>query len=286
MHFRIVAGLSPLVLGLLAGCSTPEPLQVVMPVVQAESEAQVAAGCRMVGILRDAEGGGGHSFEQNRATVEARLRHEAGRIGGNDISVVREVHGDNDEGILSFPSGASGLTVPNAGCSNCVALTAQVLQCKGRSAPPVMAALPAPASPPQSMAVHVASNILEACGIDDAPSKSPLFAFDSAAISSRDQRLLDQVATCFETGPLAGRSLTLTGRADPRGTEEYNLNLGNRRATGVRHYLENHGIDADRLNATSRGALDATGTDEDGWAQDRRVDVDLVKPPESVASMP
>jgi outer membrane protein OmpA-like peptidoglycan-associated protein len=279
MHFRIVAGLCPLVLALVAGCTTAEPEVTV--VAQAGS-VQVAAGCRVIGTIRDAEGGGGRSFEQNRATVEARLRYEAGRIGGNDISVIREVHGDNDEGVLSFPSGVPGVPVPNAGCSNCVALTAQVLQCEGRSAPPVMAAQPAPVSPPQSMAVHVASDILEACGID-APSKSPLFAFDSAAISSRDQRLLDEVATCFETGPLAGRSLTLTGRADPRGTEEYNLNLGNRRANGVQRYLEQHGIDADRLNATSRGALDATGTDEDGWTQDRRVDVDLVK---GVASNP
>jgi peptidoglycan-associated lipoprotein len=139
-----------------------------------------------------------------------------------------------------------------------------------------MAALPV--SPPPSMVVHVAPDILEACGIHDAPSgKSAFFAFDSSTLSSGDQHLLDEVATCFETGPLAQRSITLTGRADPRGTEEYNRSLGDRRATGVQRYLEHHGMAAANLSESSRGALDATGIDEDGWTRDRRVDVDLVK---------
>jgi outer membrane protein OmpA-like peptidoglycan-associated protein len=282
-HSRIVTGLCPLVLALVAGCNTAEPQPPVTPVAHAGSGVQVAAGCRVIGTIRDAEGGGMNSFDQNRATVETRLRYEAGRIGGNDISVIREVRGDNDQGILSFPSGVPGATVPNAGCTNCVALTAQVLQCDGRSAPPVMAAVSA--SPPPPMVVRVAPDILEACGID-ASGKSPFFAFDSSALSARDQRLLDEVATCFETGPLAGRSLTLTGRADPRGTEEYNLSLGDRRATGVQRYLEHHGMAAANLSESSRGALDATGIDEDGWTQDRRVDVDLVKVPVPVASIP
>jgi len=274
MHFRIVAGLCPLVLALVAGCNTAEPQPAVTPAAVAGSGVQLAAGCRMIGTIHDAEGGGMHSFAENRTTVETRLRYEAGRLGGNDISVIREVRGDNDQGILSFPSGVPGQTVPNAGCSNCVALTAEVLQCEGRS-PPVMAALPV--APPPSMVVHVALDILEACGIDVAGGKSAFFAFDSAALSSGDQHLLNEVATCFETGPLARRSITLTGRADPRGTEEYNRNLGDRRATGVQRYLENRGMAAANLSESSRGALDATGTDEDGWTQDRRVDVDLVK---------
>ena len=153
-------------------------------------------------------------------------------------------------------------------------------------APPVVVAAPAPAPIPSTV-VHVAPDILTACGIQDAPSgKSPLFAFDSAALSSDDERLLGEVATCLGTGPLSGRTLKLIGRADPRGTEEYNASLGDRRASRVQRYLEHHGMVAANIRETSRGALDATGNDENGWMLDRRVDVDLVKDPVPVASTP
>jgi len=151
-------------------------------------------------------------------------------------------------------------------------------------APVVVAPAPAPVP---STVIHVAPDILTACGIQDVPSgKSPLFAFDSAALSADDQRLLGEVATCLGTGPLAGRTLKLTGRADPRGTQAYNERLGDRRATRVQGYLEHHGMSAANLSETSRGALDATGNDENSWMLDRRVDVDLVKRPVPVASIP
>jgi outer membrane protein OmpA-like peptidoglycan-associated protein len=151
-------------------------------------------------------------------------------------------------------------------------------------APPAVIVEPAPAPPPPVTMIHVALDILEACGIHDAPSgKSPLFAFDSSTLSSDDQRLLGEVATCLSTGPLAGRTLALTGRADPRGSEAYNQSLGDRRASSVGDYLTQHGMIAANVNETSRGALDATGTDETGWMLDRRVDVDLKK--ETIASL-
>jgi peptidoglycan-associated lipoprotein len=87
--------------------------------------------------------------------------------------------------------------------------------------------------------------------------------------------VLDQLATCMTTGKLKGKSVSLIGRADPRGTEEYNLGLGSRRAASVGQYLERLGVGAPQLAVTTRGALDATGTDESTWKQDRRVDVQL-----------
>jgi peptidoglycan-associated lipoprotein len=142
--------------------------------------------------------------------------------------------------------------------------------------PAVVAAPSAPAAPPPATAVRVSADILTACRIDDSPTgEAPLFAFDSAALSRDDQRLLGEVARCLTRGPLAGRALTLVGRADPRGTEAYNARLGDLRATGVESYLERHGVAAAKLRETSRGALDATGHDESGWRMDRRVDVDL-----------
>lgn len=80
-------------------------------------------------------------------------------------------------------------------------------------------------------------------------------------------------------GPLRDRSVRLVGRADPRGTDEYNLALGTRRAQAVRTYLQRLGVSAARLNPTTRGDLDAVGDDERGWQRDRRVDLQLVQGP-------
>ena len=87
--------------------------------------------------------------------------------------------------------------------------------------------------------------------------------------------MLEQLATCMTTGPLKGKNVRLIGRADPRGTEQYNLALGSRRASSVNDYLQHLGVAPAQLSQTTRGALDATGTDEGGWANDRRVDLDL-----------
>jgi peptidoglycan-associated lipoprotein len=71
--------------------------------------------------------------------------------------------------------------------------------------------------------------------------------------------------------------MLLTGHTDPRGEVEYNLALGHRRAGSVAAYVEGHGVARAHLATTSHGELDATGTDEAGWARDRKVDVSLVE---------
>ena len=96
-----------------------------------------------------------------------------------------------------------------------------------------------------------------------------------ATSGTPDRDVLAQIATCVTTGPLAGRSLTLVGRADPRGTVGYNMALGARRAHSAGAYLEQLGVGSSRVMETSRGELDATGTDERTWQIDRRVDVML-----------
>lgn len=105
----------------------------------------------------------------------------------------------------------------------------------------------------------------------------PKFAFDEALITRPDAVVLDKVAVCLTTGPLASRHVRLTGRADPRGTEEYNMSLGAKRAHAVAAYLEHHKVPGADLDETSRGALDSSGSDEQTWAKDRRVDIALVK---------
>jgi peptidoglycan-associated lipoprotein len=120
--------------------------------------------------------------------------------------------------------------------------------------------------------INIDPEILRACGIDQADA---YFAFDSANIRPQDHRILGKLAECFTTGALKGREMRLVGHADPRGEAEYNMVLGGRRADSVKSFIVQKGMDGAKLSTTSRGEMDATGTDEAGWSSDRRVDVVL-----------
>jgi peptidoglycan-associated lipoprotein len=98
------------------------------------------------------------------------------------------------------------------------------------------------------------------------------FDFNEYALSTEATSSIDKNAECIkQTG--GTRGVTLTGRTDPRGTEEYNLALSDHRAQSVKERMVRTGVDGGRLKTVARGELDATGTDETGWAKDRRVDV-------------
>lgn len=127
-------------------------------------------------------------------------------------------------------------------------------------------------SSPTASSIHIDDAILKACGIE-APKAH--FGFDSAHVLPEDAEPLEKVAKCFSSGPLKGRTLKLIGHADPRGESEYNFVLGNTRAEAVGGFISSKGLDKAQIASTSRGELDATGTDEDGWARDRRVDLML-----------
>jgi peptidoglycan-associated lipoprotein len=118
--------------------------------------------------------------------------------------------------------------------------------------------------------VNIAEDIRRACGVSDAEAH---FAFDSARVSSGDHPILDKLVRCFSSGPLAQRHMRLVGHADPRGGEEYNLVLGGSRADGVKGFLVDRGLSVEQVASSSRGEMDARGTDEGSWAEDRRVDI-------------
>lgn len=142
-------------------------------------------------------------------------------------------------------------------------------------APTVTAALVTPAKP-ASPTVNVSDEIAAACAIRfNDVSRAPKFDFDRSDVGQEDSDVLGQVAKCLMSGPLAGRSIALIGRADPRGTSEYNMDLGAQRASNVSNFLVGLGLDRTKLSSTSRGELDATGSDEAGWQRDRRVDIVL-----------
>jgi peptidoglycan-associated lipoprotein len=131
-----------------------------------------------------------------------------------------------------------------------------------------------------TVGLSVSGEIARACGITaraDGKAAAPSFDFDSAALAPEDRALLAQVAKCLTEGALRGRSVTFIGRTDPRGEPEYNMTLGGSRADTVNRYMVDLGVGRERLSTTSRGEMDATGTSEQGWAQDRRVDIELVK---------
>jgi peptidoglycan-associated lipoprotein len=136
--------------------------------------------------------------------------------------------------------------------------------------PPVLSSAPPQRKSDQD--ISVSQNIRDLCKIDDSD-RSPKFDFDSTQLSSADRDILQQVAKCMTDGALMGKSIELIGRADARGEQEYNMTLGSSRATAAHKFLDGLGIADNRMAETSRGALDATGHDEEGWSKDRRVDI-------------
>ena len=141
-------------------------------------------------------------------------------------------------------------------------------------APPGQKTLEKPDDDPNKLNINISDEIRKACGITDTEA---FFAYDSANVRPQDKGILKKLADCFSTGPLKGRELRLVGHADPRGEEEYNMVLGGRRADNVKSAIAGQGLSAAKIATTSRGKLDATGTDESSWAKDRRVDVVLGK---------
>ncbi|MBN2193207.1 MAG: OmpA family protein [Polyangiaceae bacterium] len=118
--------------------------------------------------------------------------------------------------------------------------------------------------------IVVSDRIREACGISDAEA---YFEYDSAQISRAGNALLERLADCFSTGPLKGVTMVLVGHADSRGSDEYNMVLGSRRAEAVKVALGGFGLDGDVVTTSSRGEMEATGIDTETWSRDRRVDV-------------
>ncbi len=113
---------------------------------------------------------------------------------------------------------------------------------------------------PTASDVAISPILLRACRIDE---HNAYFAFDSSDVTAFDRGPLDDLATCFISGPMSGRKLLLVGHTS--------------RAQAVADYLVGQGVSPANVPSTSRGAMDATGRDEAGRARDRRVDALLAK---------
>lgn len=96
------------------------------------------------------------------------------------------------------------------------------------------------------------------------------FDFDQYNIDAQDQATLQSQAQWLQRNPAV--RVTLEGHADERGTRDYNIALGERRANAAKNYLASLGIDPSRINVISYGKERpaALGSNEEAWAQNRR----------------
>lgn len=102
------------------------------------------------------------------------------------------------------------------------------------------------------------------------------FDYDSAAVKQAERAKVQSVADYLKSNP--GSRILLEGHCDWRGTTEYNMGLGDRRAAAVKSYLGTLGIDASRIETVSKGDLDAKeGASDAEMKMDRRVDVGLIR---------
>ena len=132
---------------------------------------------------------------------------------------------------------------------------------------PVSEPVPVPPEP-------VAEDTIGTKSLDDLNRDSPLkplfFELDSADVSSEGQQILQANAAIMKKYP--AWQITVEGHCDERGTAEYNLALGERRALAAKNYLVSLGIPADKIRVVSYGKefpFDP-GHEEGAWSQNRR----------------
>jgi peptidoglycan-associated lipoprotein len=140
---------------------------------------------------------------------------------------------------------------------------------------------PRPPAPPEPVAEPtvvppepVRDEAISSASLDDLNKNSPLkpvfYELDSSDLSPTAQRTLDENAALMKRYP--SWTVTIEGHCDERGTAEYNLALGERRAITARAYLVSLGIAADRVRTVSYGKefpFDP-GHDESAFAKNRR----------------
>jgi len=105
---------------------------------------------------------------------------------------------------------------------------------------------------------------------DKVGSDTVLFATDSYDLDGESRAILDRQIQWLQQYPNV--RVTIEGHCDERGTREYNLALGDRRANSAKNYLASRGVAASRISVISYGKERpaAMGSDEGAWAQNRR----------------
>lgn len=125
-----------------------------------------------------------------------------------------------------------------------------------------------PSAPTTTEAVDSANQAAVSAGVSVVR-----FPYDSDVLSSEDMELLRKHALALKTK--ASLQVRLEGHTDERGTQEYNMALGERRAKAVAVFLQSQGVQPGQFEVISYGELKpvASGEDEAAWAQNRRVEL-------------
>ncbi|MBI4209124.1 MAG: peptidoglycan-associated lipoprotein Pal [Deltaproteobacteria bacterium] len=128
-----------------------------------------------------------------------------------------------------------------------------------------------PKKPPQPTEESVAEEVSKIGAPAERPTKPIYFDFDQSIVREDQKPILKSLAAWLRENSKG--KLTLEGHCDERGTEEYNLALGQRRADSVKSYLVSAGVSPDRLKTISYGEEKPadSGHDEAAWAKNRRV---------------
>jgi peptidoglycan-associated lipoprotein len=172
-------------------------------------------------------------------------------------------------------------------------MTVAVAACKGKAKPPVARPMPPPlvdpmaggtsgGPPPPPKPVMEPPIVVPSLPADDintrdldainkdSPLKPLFFVLDSSEVSAAGQQVLQANVAVLKKYP--NMQITIEGHCDERGTAEYNLALGERRALAAKNYLVSLGIGADKVKTVSYGKefpFDA-GHDEGAWSKNRR----------------
>lgn len=120
-------------------------------------------------------------------------------------------------------------------------------------------------------------SITEGKGVVAGQFGTVLFAYDSAQVDGSERAKVEAVAEYLKAN--AAGVVTLEGHCDERGSNEYNMSLGERRALAVRAYLMSLGIDGARIQTKSLGEEQPKdqGHDEKAWSVNRRVEFVIMK---------
>lgn len=107
------------------------------------------------------------------------------------------------------------------------------------------------------------------------------FDFDKSDIKPQFESILESAAAQLKG---SGGSAVIEGHTDERGSDEYNIALGQRRAAAAKAYLVSQGIAADRIDVVSFGEERpaAQGSNETAWAQNRRDEFEIIVGGESL----
>ncbi len=107
------------------------------------------------------------------------------------------------------------------------------------------------------------------------------FHFDRADLTTTAKAKLRQISKQLQDND---RQITIAGHADERGTHEYNLDLGQRRAETVKLFLASQGVDPIKLSTMSYGETRprVPASNPVAWAQNRRVEFTIVQPTQAI----